>query len=291
MTGHVDYSTLQRLAALAMQDPHGRVSLLQHRLRCAGDCVAPVTVTLSGRPVTWKRVAKKLGLSDEWVEALTAAGWMPTDLWRSVGPPLTVYVETRCRKCQRCLRHRQRKWTAWALTETSRASRTWFMTLTLSPEEQWQATMKACQAEAKQGGVFELLPEDLQFRARCGVLAPQLTRYVKRVRKNSGAPLKYLFVTERHKSGLPHFHALFHELDPARPLRKRTLQSAWGLGFSNCSLVRDGRTARYVCKYLAKEAITRVRSSIAYGRETKNDLDHNQNVRKLTSTTNTFVGD
>lgn len=104
-----------------------------------------------------------------------------------------------------------------------------------------------------------------QFRYLVKYLNQEIDRYLKRVRK-SGAPFRYLLVSEAHKDGFPHFHLLVHEA--ALPLTKRLLESNWRLGYSQFRLVNnsDPRSAFYVCKYLAKSAQTRVRASKGYGR-------------------------
>lgn len=115
---------------------------------------------------------------------------------------------------------------------------------------------------------------DEQFVQRHKTIARWLTLWVKRVRKNSGAPIRYLLVCEAHKSGLPHYHMLLHERSPELQVRKRMLQAEWqAYGFTNCKLVeQDQHAARYVSKYLAKSALARVRASVRYGAS----LDHSE---------------
>lgn len=149
--------------------------------------------------------------------------------------------------------------------ETTRRARTWFGTLTMDPHWHSLALMRARSKHSD----WSRLEESRQFGALVREVSPELTKYLKRVRKQSGAPLRYILVSEKHSeqlAGLPHFHLLVHELDADTPVRKAVLKDEWKLGFSRWKLA-DRWTARYVCKYLAKEASTRVRASKDYGRE------------------------
>lgn len=145
------------------------------------------------------------------------------------------------------------------------AERTWFGTLTLRPERQQFVLDNARMKLARQGLDFDGLSEVEQFRLRHEFVSLELTRWLKRVRKNSEAPLRFCLVAEAHKSGAPHYHVLVHESDPARPVRKSVLCEAWTWGFTRWKLVEDQRAAGYVTKYLSKSALARVRASLKYG--------------------------
>ena len=151
------------------------------------------------------------------------------------------------------------------MTEVVMAERTWFGTLTLRPDRQQFALDSARMKCARQGIDFDGLSDDERFRLRHNFVSQELTRWMKRVRKNSGAPLRYCLVAEAHKSGAPHYHVLIHECDPALPVRKEVLKSAWTWGFTKFVLVKDQRAALYVTKYLSKDARARVRASLQYG--------------------------
>lgn len=114
------------------------------------------------------------------------------------------------------------------------------------------------------GIVYEMASEMEQFQYRHWAICPELTKYLKRVRKESGVKLRYLLVAEAHKSGAPHYHLLIHEAGLA-PVRHAVLSRQWKLGFSKYNLVKDNRAAFYVTKYLAKSALARVRASQGYG--------------------------
>lgn len=180
-----------------------------------------------------------------------------------------VEIDARCRKCPACLRQRQREWTARAVSETRSAARTWFGTMTLAPEFHFRAKLAACRHLAKNGLDFEALPDHEQFAERHKVISKEITKFVKRLRKSSGSPLRYLIVAEAHQSGLPHYHMLLHERDQSKPIPKREVEGQWRIGFSKWRLVppspEEKGPAFYVCKYLAKSSEARVRASVRYG--------------------------
>ncbi|UOF79011.1 replication associated protein [Microviridae sp.] len=175
--------------------------------------------------------------------------------------PFTFTV--RCRRCDACLRHRGFVWAKRAQTEMRTAHRTWFVTLTLSPDRQTWSALSARAALAK--AVADVTPQNLFIRQAAAV-EPEVQRWLKRVRKNSGARLRYLQVCEAHKSGVPHWHLLVHENGQDR-VTERNLRLAWRYGFSQAKLVRhdDDKAAWYVCKYAAKAALVKIRASQKYG--------------------------
>lgn len=184
------------------------------------------------------------------------------------GPLMELEMIVPCRRCKRCLAQRAAEWAARARVEFDAAGgRTWFGTLTLSPDAHYASQCIAMNyARLRASGEWGELDEDTRFRLRVQAIGPELQRYLKRVRMESGAKLRYLLVAEAHQSGMPHFHILIHEVDGAEPVRHATLQSQWRLGFSNFKLAKDKRASLYVTKYLTKSARARVRASRAYGR-------------------------
>jgi hypothetical protein len=186
------------------------------------------------------------------------------------------------------------------MAEVSQAERTWFVTLTLSPEHQARAHLTACHRLAGLGSDFDDLTAAEQFRERHNAISPWLTLWMKRVRKvaatdhrqsarkaegcpatrgarcechplaDFSVPFRYALVAEAHKSGLPHYHMLISENDDAKPLRARHLKESWRCGFMNVKLVAQeekNRAVAYVCKYLSKSALARVRASVGYGQD------------------------
>lgn len=174
--------------------------------------------------------------------------------------PVAQTLKVRCRQCPECLRHRARLWTARAMAECKFAIRTWFGTLTLSPERQvWARYSAISRLERRLADI----DDNAVFQESVRVIAPEITRFLKRVRKV--APFRYLLVTEAHKSGLPHFHLLLHEYSGR--IGNRVWKDKWRFGYGHFVLVADGDTQQcgYVCKYLSKSALTRVRASKEYG--------------------------
>ncbi|UIW10394.1 replication initiator protein [Flyfo microvirus Tbat2_171] len=181
---------------------------------------------------------------------------------------LSVTIDTRCRKCVQCLRHRARLWTARAMDETKASTRTWFGTLTLAPDRQTWARYSALARMERR--CSDTSDPDAVFAETARVIGDELQRFLKRLRKV--APLRFLLVCEAHKSGLPHFHALIHEYQGT--ITKRVLEGQWRFGFSHWRLVPPGDEQKvgYVCKYLAKSAQTRIRASQDYGQGFKSLL-------------------
>lgn len=177
--------------------------------------------------------------------------------------PVSQRMFVRCRKCEGCLSHRARLWTARAMDETKVSARTWFGTLTLEPGRQTWAKYSALSHLIRRGWSQSEIADSVLFENQCKVIAPEITKFLKRVRKTNR--FRYLLVTEAHKSGLPHYHLLIHEYEGS--ISKRVLEDKWRLGFSHWRLVPPGNEAAcgYVCKYLAKSALTRVRASERYG--------------------------
>lgn len=207
--------------------------------------------------------------------------------------PMTVILDVKCRRCGWCLKVRAADWASRALNEFDEAPRTWMGTLTLSPESHalvYARTIRGITIPTKTGGVkmlrppvpdFGALPPEVQFTELVRTIGYDLTLFIKRVRKNARTPFRYLLVAEKHKSGLPHFHILINEKMDRAPIRKTVLKDAWNLGFSKFSLVDTSGGAVYVCKYMAKDALNRVRASFKYGLQ----ITQNQNTRYSASET------
>lgn len=189
---------------------------------------------------------------------------------KKVSDLYVLELHLRCRKCAPCRKAKAWMWRMRAVTELANtAGRTWFVTLTLSPEAHFRILSLCRLRLAKQGEDFDRLEPDRQFGERVREANREITLWLKRVRKEAQAPLRYILVAERHKSGLPHFHALLHEVEATSPVRAATIKGQWRLGFSQCKLVAEGenhqKSATYVCKYIAKDASSRVRASQGYG--------------------------
>ena len=213
-------------------------------------CSQPVTVETTGRPLT-KRPKS--------AETYGAEGL----------PVVFIDREVRCRQCDNCLKARSALWRIRAQAEIERATlvggRSWFGTLTLSPEQHSRVGNACRLAASRNGDDFDLFSEERQFRERHACISREITLYAKRLRKQSGASVKFLCVVEAHKSGLPHYHMLVHEQLPVPPVTHRVLKTQWRVGFSNWKLVTGPAMAGYVTKYLSKSALARVRASKDYG--------------------------
>ena len=253
-----------RMAARALARGATRKGVTQIEWDVSGRCVKPYSTTYWGRPAA--------ETSNKYLYGLPATRNMPgvrdkTVLIRRNGDvPMYVTILTPCHKCEVCLEARQRLWTARAVQEIKDSVRTWYGTLTLRPDAYVLALMRARAKEAAQGVAFDLLEEDEKFGLIHAQIRPEIQKFLKRLRAAIGPEsLRHLVVAEAHQSGVPHYHALIHECDPARPVRKRQLDAQWKLGFSQWRLVSDIYPAGYVCKYLAKDAKARVMASEDYG--------------------------
>ena len=212
----------------------------------SGTCETPRPVTMDGAP------ARLSG--GRYVRA------------QGSGRPLSLILWTRCRRCPPCRDRRRNLWAARARDEVALSTRTWFATLTFAPAAHWLMECRASARLTESGVDLRKLPRAEAFAEVVKEYGEELTKWMKRVRKNSGARLRYIIVAEPHKSGKPHFHALIHEIGTEMPIRHAVLRSAWTLGFTKFKLVeRDVKACWYVAKYLSKSVASRVRASLAYG--------------------------
>ena len=189
------------------------------------------------------------------------------------GSALELHV--RCRICEPCLKAKAAWWKLRAMAEIGASERTWFITLTWRPEDRLKADYSADRA-LRQAGIRTPTPKQL-FVARAGYLGPIVSKWLQRIRKGLrtegevSVSFRYLLVWEEHADGFPHAHLLLHE-KRGQTVTKRRVQREWQSGFSNCRLVVTHspddihKSAAYVCKYLTKSMLARVRASTRYGR-------------------------
>lgn len=221
-------------------------SMRSWKLQFAHHCESPVTIERHGRPERKGRGSVILGPGK--------------------GYHMTVELEVPCRKCRTCLRRKAAHWRLRLQAEALAGVRTWFGTLTLNPESRTVLRARARVRIAKQGLDFDSLPPEERFRLYDAEAQKEITKYLKRVRKNSGgAPLRFMCVTEAHKSGEPHWHMIVHEKSPDQPVRHKVLKGAWRLGFTHWRLADTTNELTYVTKYLTKSDMARVRASVRYG--------------------------
>lgn len=182
-------------------------------------------------------------------------------------PSRFVEMWVACRKCKNCLQRRAAMWRLRAIAEWRLSARTWLATMTLRPDAYVMLLSSARRRLDRGGTDWDGLPEHEKFceLEKEGFSNVQL--WLKRLRKNTGSPIKYLSVTEAHKSGLPHWHLLIHEQREDKPIRHKSLSGSWHLGFDDYRLIADAKAAAYASKYLSKTFSARVRASTKYGRE------------------------
>lgn len=231
-----------------------RTGLNSARWECHGDCLAPYWTQYFGRP-----------------RPHSGDPFRPDKFHTFKGGQMTMHLDisTRCRNCDNCRRARFLEWRHRIREEVRSAARSWFGTLTMSPEIHYRVMVSARLEASATSVPWESLPPDERWRRVALTSLKEVTKYVKRVRKEANVPFRYVVVTERHKSGLPHFHALVHEIE-LKPVRHSTLSKQWHLGFEKWRLVKpvEGKdVADYVAKYVAIEAAARIRASQGYGRE------------------------
>lgn len=251
-----DIEHVHRLTHRALSLGAVRISPMTVHWNIAGDCHRPFVTTMWGRAP-----------ADRGEKYIVVRPFKENT-------PAVLEIETRCRKCSACLWARQRRWYGAAMQELALAPRTWFGTLTLSPDNQFKYQLLAQKRCLKRSVDYHTLSASEQYVERHNAIGQEITRYLKRVRKNSGAKLRYLLVAERHKSGEPHYHMLLHEVNHGGKVLHRHLSKAWTLGFENWRLSDPlkPRSAAYLCKYLAKSAEARVRASQRYGGASSDDL-------------------
>lgn len=257
----------------------------------SGNCTDSKMITLTGRnprrvgaPV-WRHPPDRYAVSDRRFWQTCSPERKHQVVRGTANNPIWIDIEARCRKCAACLRARARMWTERAIAECRQAGRTWMGTLTLSPH---QHHLMMCRAShrLKQSVVrWSSLSAEEQLSERHKEISKEITLWLKRVRKNSHAVLRFLLVMEQHKNGLPHYHVLIHE--GAVPVVKRVLEGEWKLGFSKFKLVEQEaralqRSARYVAKYLTKANEARVRASVGYGNPPWGIADRREKRRPTT---------
>ena len=215
----------------------------------SGKCQSPVTVELCGRD------------------------------YRHLGGRMRglATMEVKCRKCEACLRQRAAHWRYRAKAEFAAATRTWFGTLTFSPDEHSRKANLARAHFDRNGQDYDACSAEERFRFMTGnwpqsaklwmpngrLYGDEITLALKRLRKATKLHPRYLLVWEAHQSGLPHAHMLIHETDGE--VKHRQLKEMFTAGFTHFKLALDERAATYLVKYLSKSMLARVRASIDYG--------------------------
>lgn len=219
---------------------------------------------------------------------------------RAKKKPIFVDEYLPCRECEACKMSRSRMWAGRAVDEFARAAVTWMGTFTMSPEQHAMLDLRV----AERTGNRPLTSSEL-LRERTGVFGSEVTSWLKRVREASykrtglNGTMRYLLVAEVHDSDKtdewmrkrPHFHMLLHEASVGAIISvdeyyekqdvvrgesvvniyaadTAMVRETWQLGFTKFVMCRDSKSAYYLCKYMSKAMMWRVRPSIRYGRET-----------------------
>lgn len=273
------------LCARALAAGGIRRSLLHVHWDVSAGCRKPVLMEFEGRSNPVRVRNMRNALTGQW-----QAAWVDDDhkVYRKresipamKEAPMLLTLEAKCRACPVCLRQRARLWRSRAEAEYLAAPRTWFGTLTLRPEEHARMLYQ-CEARLGRGGTSygDLAPEE-RYRELHTEICRDVTKWLKRIRKESGARLRYCLVAEEHKTGLEHMHCLIHEVNGGGMVKERTLRQQWTLGFSRWNLVHDKGAAGYVTKYLMKSNLARVRASIDYGYIEVGDIGGSPSVKEL----------
>lgn len=187
-------------------------------------------------------------------------------------PARTLSTAVRCRKCDGCRKERRMMWTERAAREWRQSTRTWFVTLTMRPEEHYKLQCRVAARVAEAGGDLNALPAKERFKEVLKDYKDVMRLYVNRLRKGVRAmgwdtlSFRYLWVPEPHKSGAIHFHMLLHEVSLDQPITKARIEGLWRHGFTSAKLVKSADAARYVTKYLGKNHLDgRLNVSTGYG--------------------------
>lgn len=256
----------------------------------SGNCLMPVRREIHARQEQKLRIQKRaqsFKSLDDVEETFHSDFWSDKLFTHEYGKllgPYAVLLTARCRMCDNCLKVRRNQWAEKAKAEFAASSRTWFITMTLSP--QWHehfANIAREKSRHRLREVFEALPLDVQFRLRHEAIAAELTKAFKRLRKK-GHAFRYFLVAEAHKSGLPHYHLLLHET--GAPIGKRVLEAAWPFGFVKPKLATDEKVVWYVAKYLGKSGAARIRASIRYGLCSLSESSEKENDRVIAENKN-----
>lgn len=293
--GRKRFITIERLERIAIKAIQGGYAILD-------------TDRVNGRPRRIVRLKLSMGCVNPGSFELHAR---ISDVHTRRLPPMTIYGDTRCRKCEPCQKNRARFWTGRAMTEYGIWPTTIFGSFTLSMDQHYlldsRARVRLATGADKHGEIkfksgvdFDTLTPVQKFAEQSREFGFELTDYLKRLRKGDKThdkpAVRYLLVAEAHDGertdprlrGRPHYHVLLHELRAGAlvlpdewVLKKYQTKSGWKdglfvtdsaflrknwqLGFTKFQLAENARAASYLCKYLTKTLLVRVRASQGYG--------------------------
>lgn len=225
-------------------------------LMLAGDCTNPVRRTLSARAYTDHTPTRASP-----VPYLREVRDITNDQAHFID--LTV----RCRKCENCAQARRIEWLARSHQEfrfnQTMNWKTYMATLTFKPRH----FRRHISRNPKK--YLQAKKDNNTWTFFSSYAAAETQKYFKRLRK-AGIACRYIAVTEAHKSGLPHVHALiFARTDE---ISTGALKKGWrgnygddDRGFGEWHRVYDTPALYYVTKYLTKDCAARIRASQYYG--------------------------
>jgi hypothetical protein len=227
-----------------------------------GPCIRPINLDQEGYghlQTSWKGVTAGGATEDqtEWQQNRTLSAMVP------------------CRQCSACLKARMVLWGRRSAAEWERGSalglRAWFGTLTFGPAARFRFLSQTRARLDRSGCLLEGLNPVDRFAEQHRETGPEVTKYLKRLRKGNEAKkynsvrFKYMLSVEPHKDWSPHYHLMVHEVSDLMPIRKTALEGHWPHGHVQWRLVKDAKAAFYAAKYLSKFSIARVRASREYG--------------------------
>lgn len=221
----MDRCAVKRLIAYAIPSGARQITPFEWEWDISGRCESPVRRDIAPRPHRSER--KRSYRSSDTVEGSFLSSTLEGPSVVTVTPldpgPYCIHLTVKCRKCNRCRKERATMWARKAITEITASNRTWFATFTLRPEEYYRFLAAARSKAANRGRVdFDALAYGEQFALVHEQIGVEITLMLKRMRK-AGHRFRYMFVAEAHKSGVPHYHLLLHEI--ADPIRKAKLDA------------------------------------------------------------------
>ena len=165
----MDWQEVSTLVQTALMAGGRRISATTVEWDVSNGCESPVLMEFTGRPAAED--------GEKYVHICPGSRHtLRLEMWVA------------CRKCARCMRRRRRLWTMRAAAEISSAKRTWFVTLTLQPARRF-----LCETLARKRDIgYDERTQDERDAARFAVIASELQRFMKRIRKNSRAKLRFL---------------------------------------------------------------------------------------------------
>ena len=265
---HIRPEAMRRLWELASANGSPALKVTSREVNLAGRCSSPLYrefVSRAEDPTLWHLRRGERGRSriNEGYKGLgrplVALVWEPERVLPirvKAPPPIYADVWLPCRKCPNCLRARAALWRQRANNEIVLSTRTWFGTFTINPYHRFLIDTRGKRSDAA---------SDDNFLDRHRQISRYFTLYFKRLRKASRSKIRYMLVAEHHADGWPHYHVLVHER--GKPVTKRELQGLWPYGFTHFKLIdrTDKKVPGYICKYISKQALARIRASLKYG--------------------------